>query len=477
MSSHSQQQPSANERASQTPGPQSQPPQQYYHPVPGIHPAYGHLSPFAPGFLSHQHPPHLQQQLPGGSQHHRSSSYHLPQSQSAFPSPYPASQAQPTLAPGTQQSTPAPDWPQSHSQSSRQPVGSAPPPHGFGTAPQEASRRPTSIRGISESPPVTSAVVPTNPRHTGKAAEEISVRWHYWMEELLAETLIKEKEKLPNKTRFNLEVYGRVAKVINDELDKRPDSGHGRLTAKKVDNKKFALNKDFYQPLRMMKNKTGWGAWDNVNYRPIIEDGVWEDLMRDWVGTPTKAQMNFLRENGWALFPLWDKVRDGVGATGDFAVPGGGNPPSSTPRRAQLDDTEDDDADDSQRSLITPTPSKSSRGGSVSGSARSRGKARAAKRRRDDRSPSADAVSEISRSYLEGIQAASKRVTTDSVKYLKEDLAEMDVDDGEKRLIRLQLARDRVLMQSYIDQPKEDRQELLLGLLLEIQSRDARGAR
>jgi hypothetical protein len=86
-------------------------------------------------------------------------------------------------------------------------------------------------------------------------------------------------------------------------------------------------------------------------------------------------------------------------------------------------------------------------------------------------------VSEISRSYLEGIQAASKRVTTDSVKYLKEDLAEMDVDDGEKRLIRLQLARDRVLMQSYIDQPKEDRQELLLGLLLEIQSRDARGAR
>jgi hypothetical protein len=103
------------------------------------------------------------------------------------------------------------------------------------------------------------------------------------MEELLAETLIKEKQKLPNKTRFNLEVYGRVAKVINDELDKRPDSGPGRLTAKKVDNKKFALNKDFYQPLRMMKNKTGWGAWDNVNYRPIIEDDVWEDLMKNWV--------------------------------------------------------------------------------------------------------------------------------------------------------------------------------------------------
>lgn len=191
--------------------------------------------------------------------------------------------------------------------------------------------------------------------------------------------------------------------------------------------------------------------------------------------------MNLLRENGWPLFPLWDKVRDGVGATGDFAVPGGGNPPSNTPRRARhavpseddtdLDDTDDDDADDSQRSLITPTPSKSSRGGSVSGSARSRGKARSAKRRRDDRSPSADAVSEISRSYLEGIQAASKRVTTDSVKYLKEDLAEMDVDDGEKRLLRLQLARDRVLMQSYIDQPKEDRRELLLGLLLEIQAR------
>lgn len=193
--------------------------------------------------------------------------------------------------------------------------------------------------------------------------------------------------------------------------------------------------------------------------------------------------MHFLRENGWPLYPLWHQIREGVGATGDWAEDGGGNLPTNSSRRKRnrslsddesegdfSDDSIDDDLGGTERTRNTPTPSKRSTHSSQSGSVRSKARTKGGKRKRDARSDD-DAVSEISRSYLEGVQEAGKRVTIESVRYLKEDLAEMSIDDAQKRRLRLHLARNRDLTQSYIDQPKEDRQELLLALLDEMETR------
>ncbi|KAH8077991.1 hypothetical protein HD553DRAFT_346365 [Filobasidium floriforme] len=189
----------------------------------------------------------------------------------------------------------------------------------------------TSINALPSLPaapaiPPAQAATPTSA--PGNPPANQNVCWYEWMEDLLADLLVAEVKVTRNKVTMGMPVFSKIANLINEAMDARTDpTPNGRLDGIKVKNKTGILTAEFYKPLERMRKRSGWG-WDHQLHRPLVDDEAFEDYVKHWIGTPTVSQIRCLRDNGWRLYPKWKIIREGHGATGDFAFRGGAPIPS-----------------------------------------------------------------------------------------------------------------------------------------------------
>jgi hypothetical protein len=91
-------------------------------------------------------------------------------------------------------------------------------------------------------------------------------------------------------------------------------------------------------------------------------------------------------------------------------------------------------------------------------------------RRRDEDQPD---LAILGKSFVEQLASATQQATsqilTRGSALLKEDIAAMEISVVDARKLRLRLAKDRTLAESYAHQSEEDRRELLQAVLEDLQ--------
>lgn len=182
------------------------------------------------------------------------------------------------------------------------------------------------------------------------------------------------------------------------------------------------------------------------------------------------SQIRRLRDNGWRLYPKWKIIREGHGATGDFAFRGVAPIPSQPEPPAG--DAEDSASEGEANSQPQGTPQRphSSRSRGRGGSSSAGSIASMSNHQRDEDQPD---FASLGKTFVEQLasvtQQATSQILTRGSALLKEDITAMEISVVDARKLRLRLAKDRTLAESYAHQSEEDRRELLQAVLEDLQ--------
>ncbi|KAH8089425.1 hypothetical protein HD553DRAFT_338742 [Filobasidium floriforme] len=326
------------------------------------------------------------------------------------------------------------------------------------------------LPSLPAAPAILPAQAATPTSAPGNPPANQNVRWYEWMEDLLADLLVAEVKVTRNKVTMGMPVFSKIANLINEAMDARTDpTPNGRLDGIKVKNKTGILTAEFYKPLERMRKRSGWG-WDHQLHRPLVDDEAFEDYVKHWVGTPTVSQIRRLRDNGWRLYPKWKIIREGHGATGDFAFRGGAPIPSQPEPPAGEAEESASEGEANSQPQGTPQRPHSSRSRGRGGSSSAGSIASMSNRRRDEDQPD---FASLGKTFVEQLasvtQQATSQILTRGSALLKEDIAAMEISVVDARKLRLRLAKDRTLAESYAHQSEEDRRELLQAVLEDLQ--------